>query len=93
MNADDTGILKATQGKLLSHNMFAYCLNNRVMNSDPSGYGTVGAIIGGILGFGLGAYVGYYVGEAIFKIYKAGGAFASKINEAIAPGIAKLIGG
>lgn len=41
----------------------------------------------------LGAYVGYYVGEAIFKIYQAGGAFAAKINKAIARGIAKLVGG
>ena len=41
---------------------------------------------------GLGAYVGYYVGEAIFAVYKAGGAFAYKINQAIAKGIAKIIG-
>ena len=40
----------------------------------------------------LGAYVGYYVGEAIFAVYKAGGAFAYKINQAIAKGIAKIIG-
>ena len=42
---------------------------------------------------GLGAYVGNYVGEAIFAIYKAGGAFALKINKAIANGIAKIVGG
>lgn len=41
----------------------------------------------------LGAWAGYYIGEAIFKIYKAGGAFASKINEAIIKGITKLVGG
>jgi len=41
----------------------------------------------------LGAYVGYYVGEAIFKIYKVAGKLALKVNEAIARGIAKLIGG
>lgn len=41
----------------------------------------------------LGAYVGYYVGEIIFKIYKAGGKFALKINGAIARGITKLVGG
>ena len=40
----------------------------------------------------LGAYVGYYVGEAIFKIYKSAGRLALKVNEAIARGIAKLIG-
>ena len=42
---------------------------------------------------GLGAYVGNYVGEAIFAIYKAGGALALKINKAIAKGIAKIVGG
>ncbi len=42
---------------------------------------------------GLGAYVGNYIGEAIFAIYKTGGAFALKINQAIANGIAKIIGG
>ena len=41
----------------------------------------------------LGAYVGYYVGEAILAIYKAGGVFALKINQAIANGIAKVVGG
>ena len=38
INADDTSILQATQGQLLSHNLFAYCGNNPVMGSDPSGY-------------------------------------------------------
>ena len=42
---------------------------------------------------GLGAYVGNYVGEAIFAVYKAGGAFAAQINKAIANGISKLVGG
>ena len=42
---------------------------------------------------GLGAYVGNYIGEAIFAVYKAGGAFALKINQAIATGIAKVVGG
>ena len=42
---------------------------------------------------GLGAYLGYYIGEAIFSIYKAGGSLAFKINQAIANGIAKIVGG
>ena len=42
---------------------------------------------------GLGAYIGNYVGEAIFSIYKAGATFALKINQAIARGISKIVGG
>jgi len=38
MSADDTSMLLATQGDLLGANLFAYCGNNPVMNSDPSGY-------------------------------------------------------
>ncbi len=41
----------------------------------------------------LGAWAGYYIGEAIFNIYKVGGTLASKINEMIIRGIAKLVGG
>jgi RHS repeat-associated protein len=41
----------------------------------------------------LGAYIGYYVGEAIFKVYQAAGSMAYKLNEAIARGIAKIVGG
>lgn len=41
INADDTAILQATQGQLLSHNLFSYCLNNPVMYSDPSGYAAI----------------------------------------------------
>ncbi len=37
INADDTSVLQATQGDLLGANLFAYCGNNPVMNSDPSG--------------------------------------------------------
>ena len=58
------------------------------------GWGRTAFIWAGVAAItALGVYVGYYVGEAIFQIYKAGGAFASKINEAIARGISKLIGG
>ena len=42
---------------------------------------------------GLGAYLGHYVGEAILAVYKVGGAFALKINKALATGIAKVVGG
>jgi RHS repeat-associated protein len=39
----------------------------------------------------LGAWAGYYIGEAIFRIYKVGGTFASKINEVLAKGVAKVL--
>ena len=42
---------------------------------------------------GLGAYLGHYVGEAILAVYKVGGAFALKINKALATGIAQVVGG
>ena len=41
----------------------------------------------------LGGYAGHYIGEAILAVYKAGGAFAGKINQAIANAISKIVGG
>ncbi|HEY8364535.1 MAG TPA: RHS repeat-associated core domain-containing protein, partial [Haloplasmataceae bacterium] len=38
INADDSSILSATQGEILSHNLYAYCGNNPVMMVDPSGF-------------------------------------------------------
>lgn len=64
INADDTSILQATQGELLGANLFAYCRNNPVMNSDPSGYWVVAAIISGILNVAvnyIAQYASYYV--------------------------------
>lgn len=41
INADDTAILQATQEELLGGNLFAYCVNNPVVYSDPSGYSVI----------------------------------------------------
>lgn len=38
INEDDVKILELTREVRLGHNLFAYCLNNFVNNSDPSGY-------------------------------------------------------
>jgi len=48
INGDDTAILSMTQGMLLGANLFAYCENNPVNNSDPSGY-SARSIIANIL--------------------------------------------
>jgi RHS repeat-associated protein len=71
INADDTGILQLTQGELLSHNMFAYCVNNPVMKSDPSGYCPQWLIQVGI-GMVLGAaqYVIYLFARYWYKSFK-----------------------
>jgi len=37
LNADDTSTLQASQGHLLSTNLFAYCVNNPIIYSDPNG--------------------------------------------------------
>jgi len=37
INADSAGVLGMVQGQLLTANLFSYCGNNPVMNSDPSG--------------------------------------------------------
>ncbi len=44
LNADDSDVLDNTQGGLINTNLFAYCLNNPVNHSDPSGYWVVDAI-------------------------------------------------
>lgn len=38
LNCDDTAILLATQGETHNANLFAYCANNPVCKSDPTGY-------------------------------------------------------
>ena len=50
LNAD--GYITTGQG-VLSYNMFAYCGNNPVMYSDPSGCGLIAALLGGIALVGM----------------------------------------
>ncbi len=56
ISADDTDNLGA-DGSILSHNLFAYCLNNPVMNYDPYGLWTIG--------FSLGINVTIFAGVSI----------------------------
>lgn len=54
MNADDTTYIGAT-GTVLSGNLFAYCENNPIVNTDKNGniaHNIVGAIVGGLLNIG-----------------------------------------
>ena len=55
------GALSDTVGQL---NLYAYCNNNPIMYTDPSGeivFSTIGAMIGVIAGVILGGYVGYTI--------------------------------
>ncbi len=52
LNADDTDMLKGKDTELLAKNLFAYCENNPVMESDPSGYDLYYAYPGYIMSVG-----------------------------------------
>ena len=69
--SQDDPVLSNDQGQPLGSNLYAYCLNNPVMNSDPSGcFGSpvqwVMAAIGGIAGWFFGDYIAKKLG------YKSG---------------------
>ena len=69
--SQDDPVLSNAQGEPLGSNLYVYCLNNPVMNSDPSGcFGTplqwAMAVIGGIAGWYFGDYVAKKLG------YKSG---------------------
>ncbi len=60
INADHSTILKVAGNKSNGCNLFLYCYNDPVKNSDPSGYvaaNIIGAVIGGI----IGAVGGYFL--------------------------------
>ncbi len=69
--SQDDAVLSNDQGEPLGSNLYAYCLNNPVNSSDPTGsFGTpiqwAMAIIGGIAGWYFGDYVAKKLG------YKSG---------------------
>ena len=67
ISQDDVKLSNA-QGEPLGSNLYAYCLNNPVMNSDPTGkWVNLTKLIFKIIGGISGAFGGYYIGSAIAK--------------------------
>ncbi len=65
INADDTSVLQMTQGELLGANLFAYCANNPIMNSDSTGYFVTQIIIG--MAIAAGVYFAGLIGRYWYK--------------------------
>ena len=71
LNADDVNFI-GYSGEVLSYNMFAYCENNAVNNSDPSGCiaaNIVGAVILGIIGAVGGYFLSRWIASKIYFRY------------------------
>ena len=67
INPDDTAYLGAN-GDLNSYNLYAYCSNNPVMYTDPSGHFIIAAIVVGlVIGFGATLYSDYEDDGEIFN--------------------------
>ena len=69
INADDVELI-GTSGTLLGYNLFAYCQNNPIMYSDPTGYfitpaNVIGAVISGILGAVGGYFLSRWLADKI----------------------------
>ncbi len=62
LNADDTSLLELTTGNIHGANLFAYCNNDPVNNTDPSGY-WARAVIAGVSGAVFGG-IAYAIGRA-----------------------------
>ena len=64
INADAVEILEDTQDSVLKYNLFTYCLNSPISNSDPSGYVVTPAnVIGAAIGAVIGAVGGYFLSK------------------------------
>lgn len=87
INAD--GYITTGQG-VLSYNMYAYCLNNPVMYSDPSGVGVVLAIV---IGAGIGFVAGIIWGDCFDDVVGTTTSTSSSIeyDEIVNPVIPAII--
>ena len=88
INADAIG---GEIGTVLSHNGFAYCMNNPVNMEDPSGniaWWAVGAVIGAIAGGIAGAVYSYKKTGSVDWRYVAGGAVGGAL---IGAGVGYLV--
>ena len=68
MNADNTDMLSPSV-YILDANLFIYCINNPIMNSDYAGklaQAIIGAIINGVIAFGM-YYLEYYLGMRLWN--------------------------
>jgi hypothetical protein len=87
------------KGTAISYNLFAYCQNNPVLYSDPSGHSIILACIciGAVLGGGIGAYASYKQtgkvnGWAVAAGAVAGGVLGWGVGTAIATASAAAAG-
>ena len=104
INADDPAMLGLSQDNVLSNNLFAYCVDNPVINSDPNGYiaaNVVGAAIGVVIGIVGGVFLGNWLADILKlrgiprMLFVGGvsvlvGAAAGAIGYFIGPYVAKI---
>ena len=84
LNADDMDYI-GYSGEDVSYNLFAYCENNPVNNSDPSGMVAISTILGVVMGMVFGA-VGYFLDILVSNIdnyFKDFNKFITKIKKTL----------
>ena len=79
INADDTSLLELTTGNIHGANLFAYCNNDPVNNTDPSGYWarTVIACVSGAVFGGIAYAIGRAFGISGWKLAAFTSAFVA----------------